>query len=393
MAAGVVTVAAGAAAQRVPATRPLGPVIATARDSFGRVGSVRELSDGRVIVDDPVDHRLLLLDSALSHAVVIADTTGSTSRAYGGGGFTSSPVLRAGGLIAYIGDTTLFVDHTAVALLVIDPAGTIARVMAPPRPQDIGFVAGSKTAFDGHGHLVYPGQPPARLAGPGIPVEPQDSAIRDSQAIVRATMSSTRLDTAAFTRNQRNPSAVWTTASDGTRAGIQVADPLLLFDDWAMTSDGSIAILRAQNYHIDWVTPDGRVTATPPIAHSWIRLSDSAKTAIVDSVQHVRDSVRLAGRSLAGLVTQLVAPSALPDYFPPTPAVGLLADGDNRLWIPQAWLPAGGGTTYDIVDRAGQLVDRVQIPGATNIVGFGHGVVYLASRVSTRSVLVRARVR
>ena len=47
---------------------------------------------------------------------------------------------------------------------------------------------------------------------------------------------------------------------------------------------------------------------------------------------------------------------------------------------------------YDIVNRQGMLVDRIQIPGGTHIVGFGPGVVYLVSREGVGSKLARARI-
>jgi hypothetical protein len=39
------------------------------------------------------------------------------------------------------------------------------------------------------------------------------------------------------------------------------------------------------------------------------------------------------------------------------------------------------GTIYDVVDRKGELVDRVQLPAGRTLMGFGPGgVVYLTLR-------------
>jgi hypothetical protein len=40
-----------------------------------------------------------------------------------------------------------------------------------------------------------------------------------------------------------------------------------------------------------------------------------------------------------------------------------------------------GGPIYDVIDRTGMLIDRVQVPPGRQIVGFGKGgVVYMVAR-------------
>ena len=78
--------------------------------------------------------------------------------------------------------------------------------------------------------------------------------------------------------------------------------------------------------------------------------------------------------------------SDVPDYMPAVERVAgsYRADADNRLWIrpkPAAGAPRAGGHIYDIVDRSGALVDRVQLPAGRTLAGFGPGgVVYLTTR-------------
>src|SRR3979411_2284627 len=86
---------------QMPAIRQLGPVTVVGKDSLGAVTTVRPLPNGRVLVNDIVGRRVVMLDSSLSSLAVIADTTSATANAYG---------VRPGGLIAYRGDSTLFLD-------------------------------------------------------------------------------------------------------------------------------------------------------------------------------------------------------------------------------------------------------------------------------------------
>ena len=108
-----------------PAVRQLPTPSATSVDVLGSLAAVRHLPNGNVLVNDQAGRRLLLLDSTLKRVAIVADSS-SGANGYG---------ARPGGLIAYRGDSTLFVDPAALSMLVIDPAGKITRVMAAPRPE------------------------------------------------------------------------------------------------------------------------------------------------------------------------------------------------------------------------------------------------------------------
>ena len=112
----VATGASMAGAQQPPKVRPLGPIVKVSTEPLGSVASVRHLPGGRVLVNDIISHRVLLFDSTFTKATVVADSTSATANAYG---------ARPGGLIAYRGDSTLFVDPASLSMLVIDPMGKI----------------------------------------------------------------------------------------------------------------------------------------------------------------------------------------------------------------------------------------------------------------------------
>ena len=58
------------------------------------------------------------------------------------------------------------------------------------------------------------------------------------------------------------------------------------------------------------------------------------------------------------------------------------ADNDGNVWVRTIPTKAiAGGPVYDVINRKGELVQRVQIPANRTIVGFGvGGTVYLTSR-------------
>ncbi|HTR78515.1 MAG TPA: hypothetical protein VMH39_10405, partial [Gemmatimonadaceae bacterium] len=91
---------------------------------FRSVDGIRVLSDGRVLVNDWLAHQVILLDSSLTRRDIIVDSAAhGATRAYG---------LLGGALIPYFGDSTFFVDATSGALVLLDPQGAVARVLAPP---------------------------------------------------------------------------------------------------------------------------------------------------------------------------------------------------------------------------------------------------------------------
>jgi hypothetical protein len=90
-----------------------------------------------------------------------------------------------------------------------------------------------------------------------------------------------------------------------------------------------------------------------------------------------------------------VPASELPDYKPPFFAGSTRADAEGNLWIrtiPTS--PVAGGPVYDVINRKGELVERVQVPENRSIIGFGpDGAVYLLHRTNDKTTLERASVR
>jgi hypothetical protein len=423
-----------AAAQSPPPLRPLGPVVAKSSEPFANFVGIRGLSDGRVLVNDVSKRRVLLLDSTLASFTVVADSTAATANAYSG---------RFGGLIAYHGDSTLFVDAQSLSMLVIDPAGKIGRVMSVPRAEDVNALAGpvgGAVGFDRSGRLVYRAFPriERRMAQEGhAPPE-----MPDTSPVVRINLATRQLDTVGFIKTQR-PNMQMSRDADGRMQFSTIVNPLPVVDEWAVLSDGSVAFVRGRDYHVDWVSSDGAKSSSPKMPFDWQRLTDEDKIAFIDSVKAARERMGAAGGPqafvmaggpaavgsaapppgagdrVAVTITQggggpagaggtptrgnqataprvtLVSPSELPDYKPPFFAGSVRADAEGNLWIRTIPTKAvHGGPVYDVVNRQGGLVDRVQVPSGRTIIGFGvGGVVYLANRDGNTTYLERAKVR
>ena len=422
-----------AGAQQRPPVRPLGAVVARSSETFGNVTAVRGLPGGRVYVNDPFGRRVLLLDSGLTSATIVADSLGTGGNSYG---------QRGTGLFAFRGDSTLLVDPGSLSMLVLDPGGKVTRVMSVPRSDDASALSGflGVPGFDPAGRIVYRspfrfrfnGPPPTIGAGalPPIPQQP------DSAAIVRVDLATRKLDTVGFIRTPRVKMNV-TQDDKGNVEMRSEVNPLPVVDDWAVLSDGTVLFVRGQDYHVDWVGPDGTRGSAAKIPFDWQRLTDEDKVAFLDSVKAARARMAAsappaatgaagappggaggspaggqmtivmsggpdggAARGGAGPVrgapqVSFVSPSELPDYKPPFFANSVRADADGNVWIRTIPTKAiAGGPVYDVVNRKGELVDRVQVPEGRTIVGFGpDGSVFLAAREGSAVHLERAKAR
>jgi len=425
-------------AQQRPAIRPIGAVVAKATEPFAGINGVRQLSDGHVLVNDIGKRRVLMFDPSLGTFTVIADSTSATANAYSG---------RFGGIISYKGDSTIFVDPTSLSMLVIDGSGKVARVMSVPRSQDAGTLALGNSTIDPLGRIVYRAPPNFRPPNfvNGVPSAPD---IPDSAAIVRIDLATRKLDTAGFIKTPKLKFDI--SRDDNGQMRIQTqTNPLPIIDDWAVLPDGTIAFVRGHDYHVDYVNPDGTKTSAAKIPFEWQRMTDEDKVAFLDSLKAARarlganaptigfgggtgggapQMVIVGGPAGAGagdrgaregaagaaaggarggdagniringpgggpagnVQLNFVPASELPDYKPPFFGGNTRADAEGNLWIrtiPTKAIP--GGPVYDVINKKGELVERVQVPENRTLVGFGaDGTAYLAVRDSPTATSV-----
>jgi hypothetical protein len=275
----IATFASAVSAQQRPAVRQLGAVTAKATEPFASIVMVRGLSDGHVLVNDVLGRRVLLFDGTLATSTLVADSTSATANAYAG---------RTAGLIGFRGDSSLFVDPQSTSMLVLDPAGKVARVMSVPRPRDAAMLATVQAGvpgFDLAGRLIYREFPNIRppAFGPNGPTMPD---IPDSTSIIRVDLATRKVDTLGFAKIPKVKVSIERT--DNNVRVTQVVNPLPVVDDWAVLPDGSVAFIRGSDYHVDWVNADGTKLSSPKVPFDWQRLTDADKVAFIDSVKAAR---------------------------------------------------------------------------------------------------------
>ena len=298
--AATLAIAAPLAAQqapKLPPVRSIGPVLARSEEPMSAISTAVPLPGGRVLVNDILQRRVVMFDSTLKNVTVVADSTAATGNAYG---------QRGGGLIGYSGDSALFIDPASLSMMVINSSGELTTVRAVPRANEINLLAGGpngRPGFDPQGRLVYRGQGRPRqqqqggrggrggggggggggFQGPGG-MTFQAPELPDSAPIFRIDLASRALDTLGSIKIPKIDIKM-TQGADGRMNVQTTTNPMPMVDDWALLSDGTIAVVRGHDFHVDWRAPDGTVTSGPKLPFEWQRLSDDDKQFIIDSAR------------------------------------------------------------------------------------------------------------
>ncbi len=354
-------------------TRSLGAIVGTSSELLGNSATVRPLSNGQLLVHDPARRRVLLFDSNLQRAAIVADTTSQTANAYGHG---------LTGLVPFTGDSSLMTDVSTGTFVVLDPVGKIARIIRFNRTANRALtrLPSGGLAFDHAGHLLYRAPPPFYLSllapdfvGDTLMVGP------DSVPILRAELATGHVDTLAMLEAPRARQAVTRRGQGLGGNGHPAFNPIPAGDDWTMLNDGTLAVVRVHDYRVERVRSDRHLVAGPVIHVPMVRIPNAMKVLLVAGLRAADSLAERSEPSPPGTPRfAVVEPGDLPDFQPRFTADAARGDADGNVWVhvnPAA--SPGLGLTYDVINPSGVLIDRVQFPDGSTLVGFGPGVAYL----------------
>ena len=344
----ILAVAADAGGQPAsPRTIELAPPSATLPAEFTLVTSVRELSDGR----------LLIVDASERTLSVAAWPSGSVTQ-IGRNGSGPGEYLQPSALFALRGDSTLLPDSRNSRWLLLSGA-SIATTIGPESPAIKGG-ARLPLGADEQGNVIL-----TRPMGGATTAPAQATPRLDSVRLVRIARATGRADTLAVLKARAATIKVQGPANNPTSVEVMV-NPLATGELAALFPDGWIAIARLDPYRVDWIAPDGKQVRGSALPFERVRLDLDEQRAFVErqaarTGRPPRDPASFAG---------------WPEIVPPFLTESLLRAADGRLWIRRTPTAAQPNPPYDVVDRRGVLVGRVSSGKDVDIIGFGRGVVY-----------------
>lgn len=354
-----------------PPLRRLGAPEAEFTEPFTAVTSVRELRDGRVLVADARDKTLQLID-------LKAGTATKIGREGAGPGEYGIPQ----GLVALPADTTLLYDPMNGRLLVILPDGTPGPLLRVPEQLNPASHGPPRTV-DARGRFYY------EVSRPGEPGSRYDPS---QVYVLRFDRTSSRIDTLATLQLPEQLSSGARVLPGGMLRRF-TNKPFAAQDVAAVALDGRVAIVRAKDYHVVWVAPDGKQAQGPVTPYEQVRVTGAEREAFLAS-QTRPGNIIVRGPPGAGGPGGAGAPRAVPiprgsdpfadqpvewpDYKPPFLASAAAIAPDGRLWILKTRPHDDPVPVYDVFDGSGQLVERIALPPQTRLAGFGRGVAFLA---------------
>ena len=334
-------------------------------EPFTQINGVRELRDGRVIVSDVREKTVQLVDLKAGSAQKIG-------REGSGPGEYAMPMR----LLALPGDTSVVYDPLNRRFLVIGPdgkAGPFAPVRAGRRRATVRVSMGARyTDARGRLYSVGPnfaigpnGEPTIVGHGADHPARPRDE--EDRHARLRLHVPTTTIRT----------------SQGGTNVSIRAGggNPFAAADDWAVTPDGRLAIVRVKDYHVDWYAPNGQKTSGPAIAYEKLKVTEDDKKAF-------RERRANGGGGTPFVITRAAGAGRneqqrrrrSPDEPADSRADGLarrqarrsrarppFAAPNGQVWVLRTRAAKDKIPTYDVFDASGRVVSRVALPQDTRL--------------------------
>lgn len=341
-----------------PAPRTLGPVAAEHPEGMTSVFGLAELRNGRVLVSDDKENVVRLLDFSDGSAREVG-TRGRGPREYAG----------AGGIYRQRNGELWLLDAAQRRYLVYAADGRPVRTepFAVPSSGSVSFSSGADPhVVDGRGREF-------ERVRAGMPDAPRDSA-----PLLRR--SGERTDTMPL--RLRNPETVSNDQMGARITGIVRFSPS---DGFAVAQDGSVAVVRAEPYRVEWLDANGRRRSGPTMEFVALPVTSADREAASRTTRREMQGVNLPRISQTGpdgqrrdvdlrsLMPEMPTATHKPSIDPRRVRI----DAEGRLWVGRS-VALGAPEVYDVFNAEGQRIDRVQLPAGYSLVGFGADRVYVS---------------
>lgn len=369
-------------------------------EPYSAVRGVRELADGRVVVTDPRDKVVQIVDLRSGRATTVG-REGSGPNEY----------QMPSGAFALPGDSTLIADPLNSRFFVLGPGGSLAGTWVPaggpPAAPAGGDRAATRTvparppAGGGGGPVMMTfggGGPMAMLqtratdaqgrvytTGSPIAMTPDGPKAADSLPLMRVNRVTSAADTVAWLQVPKGNTNV--NASGGNMNVRIGGGPFAANDGWAVLPDGRVAVVRHQEYHVEVYPASGRGAPArgAPVRFTPVRVTEAEKQVWRDSrARSGAVAIAVTRTDGPGGTTQqsrAAAPAAeeptdWPAVMPPFEANRVFATPNGQLWVGRYQSARDKAPRYDVFDASGKLTGQVVFPADTRVIGFGKGTVY-----------------
>jgi len=331
-------------------------------EPFGYIGGARELSDGRVLVADPLGEIVAIVD-LVSGAADTLGRVGAGPREY----------RHPDGLHALPADSTFLIDLGNARFIVIGPDGGFGQTLSMTQIGEGGGLTIILPRFvDAAGRLYYE---PEHFSAGSSP---------DSAVILRFDRTDNSIDTLGAVGLARP-------GHRQASGGVMLSRGALLpRDDWAVGADGRVAIVRSADYSIEWRDATGELVRGPATEYPPVQVGRAEKESWLEEFFNEKVSVRTQrtadgrrsmqlSRGTSGGARPDVESYEWPKTMPPFRAGRTIVSSDGSVWV-ERYVSAGAQPIIDVFDTRGQKRAEIQLPPGRRVISFGTNHVYLVRK-------------
>ena len=206
--------------------------------------------------------------------------------------------------------------------------------------------------------------------GPGGPAEPPDS-----QPVIRWSPDGTIDTLFQLPSNAAGNVTVRIGAGGAAAIGGGRRRAFLAQDQWTVTRDGRVAVVRAAPYHVEWIGADGGRQAGPTVSYQPVRITQRDKEEWADR----QTSGQMIMRTPQGARTMRPSRPNLdevdfPEFKPAFEGATIAPNGE--VWVLVSRPASADRRAYDVFDAQGRRVRQVELAAGRRLVGFGNGTLY-----------------
>lgn len=307
----------------------------TSANSFSELSTIRELSNGNVIVADQQELQVHLL-SALGKTLAPIGRKGSGPAEY----------QHPSRLIALANDTTLLVDRDARRFTLIDGRGKF--IGTHPFPTLLADGAEKMVASDGGGRLYF------RLS-----MKDKATGTASDAGIGRWQRGSQRFDTVAvLALEQKKVQKIKLDELKDAKLTAQIRLRFGPVDDWAVSPSGRIAMVRATPYRVDWLEKSGTTSRGAAVSYTPVAVTDQDKKRYEPK-----------GPPFIGTYAKVKSPFM---------GESALADDADNVWVMRNEAAGASTRRWDVFNATGKYLGAVPISSDRRLLAVTKRYAYVA---------------
>ena len=335
--------------------------VAAVDAAFNHIAGVRELPNGHVLAIDQADNQIWDVDSRTGTRV-LAGAPGTAALEY------EKPFA-----LFAAGENTIVEDFGRKLLIFSPSAKAIASI---PREslftREIRRLSPRFGGADADGRLYF--------EMPMITIDASTGAhASDSSAILRVDRRLSRVDTITFLHlPPGSNSASGGRPGEGMSIVTGADNPFAPHPAWTVSTDGSVAMVHAAPYHIEWIDKSGAHHVGATVAYERIPVTPEDIASAPPGFGASTGAGGVGVRSAGAPASSKGGRDDWPATKSPFARGDVRLDGRGRVWVRRSNRAGDSIASYDVFDRAGRVIARYSLPERTRVIAVSATSVYAA---------------